>query len=257
MRGPAAGISLLAGLLLLLASPSAHARKLNLANESFAPYLRGGYQVSNLKQSSFAESSGAGNEFQGDIPFLANYEFGFVYSIREVSLRFGFEVIRPRAESGIRATDTGGTELFTVDTDVSAYVPRLGLDINIKQWPTSRIFLNASYGMANVTVQNSYGFTAAGQAAYPALANFREEVKGSAALQEYALGWEYNAFDTTTIVLDAGYRYLKVDGLSHNVDVTNFQGAVTKGAAALDNSGGARGLDLSGYFASLHLRFWL
>ncbi len=244
------------GFALVLGVVPAHARQLNLINESFAPYLRGGYQMSNLKKSSFADSSGTGNEFSGDLPFIANYEFGFVWAIKEISLRFGFEVIRPRAEKGISATNASGTELFTVDTDVSGYVPRLGVDINIKQWPSARIFLNASYGMANVTVQNSYGFTTAGQAAY-SLANFREEVKGSAALQEYALGWEYNAFDTTTIVLDAGYRNLKLDGLSHNVDVTNFQGAVTKGSSALNNTGGNRALDLSGYFASLHLRFWL
>lgn len=240
----------------LAATLPTQARQLNLPNESFAPYVRAGYQQSNLKKASFGGSSGAGNTFSGDIPSIANYEFGFVWAIKEVSLRFGFEVIRPRAEKGILGTNASGTELFSVETDVSAYVPRIGLDINIKQWPSARIFLNASYGMANVTVQNSYAFTTAGQTAY-SLQNFREEVKSSGALQEFALGWEYNAFDTTTIVLDAGYRILKPSAFSHNLDVTNFQGAVTKGASALDNSGSARSLDLSGYFGSVHLRFYL
>lgn len=245
----------LGAFLLGFASP-ALARTVNLMNESFAPYVRGTYQQSLLNKKTFADSSGSGNSFSGDLPSIANYEFGFAYSIKEITLRFGFEVIRPSAVKDISGTNAAGTELFTVDTDVSGYVPRIGLDINIKQWTSSRIFLNASYGLANVTVQNSYGFTSAGTAAY-SLADFREEVKGSAPMTEYGLGFEYNAFDTTTVVLDAGYRYLKVDEFSHNVDVTNFQGAVTKGATALGNDGGRRSLDLSGYFASLHLRFWL
>lgn len=238
-------------------SATAQARELDLTSEKFAPYIRGEYQTWGKKQSTFDTSSGTGNSFKGEIPFLSNYEFGFVYSIREVSLRFGFEVIYPATVKGISATNAAGTELFTLDSDVSAYVPRLGLDINIKNWQRSRIFLNATYGIANLTVQNSYGFTTDGSAAYPGMTDFREETKATAPLTEVSLGWEFSAFDTTTIVLDAGYRALKFDSLTHNVPVTSFQGAVGKGDKALDTNGVARKLDLSGPFASLQFRFWV
>lgn len=235
----------------------AQARVLNLGSESFAPYIRGEYQISALDKTPFSESSGTGNSYSLGHTSEANYEFGFVYAIKQISLRFGFEVLKPPALKDIKATDAAGTELFLVSNDISGYVPKIALDVNIKQWPQSRIFLNAAYGLATVTVQNSYGFTADGLVAYPALADFREETKGSGTLMEYSIGWEFLAFDTTTLVLDVGCRYLKIDSLNHNLAVTSFQGAVAKGDKALTDAGTDRKLDLSGYFASVQFRFWV
>lgn len=235
----------------------AEARVFNFSNERFAPYLRGQYQFSSMKQAPFGDSSGAGNTFDQEYKTQNNYEFGFVYSVDQVSLRFGFEVQKPTRLKDIKGSNAAGSALYEMDSDISGYAPKIAIDINVKQWPTARIFLNAGYGMATMTLQNSYGFTTAGQAAYPALANFREEYKGNGQLMEYSAGFEFLAFDTTTIVIDGGYRYLKIDSFTHNADVTNFQGAVTKGAEALDNSGGKRAVDFSGYFASVALRFWI
>lgn len=235
----------------------AEARVLNLQTEKFAPYIRGQYQQSTIAQTPYSLSSGTGNAFDKSYSTVSNYEFGFVYSIKDISLRFGFEVIYPSMLKEISGTDASGTQLFTLDSDIAGYVPKIGLDINVKQWPQSRIFLNANYGMATVTLQNSYGFTAAGQTAYPSLIDFREETKGSAALMEYSVGWEFLAFDTTTMVIDAGYRLLRLDSFSHNVPVTSFQGGVVKGDKALADDGTDRRLDLSGYFASVQFRFWV
>lgn len=251
------GLAFLAGFGFAGGLPQAEARILNFNQESFAPYIRiGQQQASGFAKTPFGDSSGAGNSFSKEYSTSANYEFGLVYSASQVTFRFGFEVLKPTAIPDIVATNASGTELYTVDNDVTGYAPKIGIDLNVKQWPQSRIFLAASFGMPTVTVQNSYGFTAAGTTQY-SLANFREEIKGSGTLAEYAIGYEFLGFDTTTLILDVGYRRLTVDSFSHNVAVSNFQGSVLKGDPAYTNTGEARKLDLSGFFASISFRFWV
>lgn len=234
----------------------ASARVLNLGTESFAPYLRGEYQMTTMGKTPYSDSSGSGLTFSDGFATQNNYEFGFLYNIKDVSLRFGFEVIKAPQLKDVSATNASGTEMYKVSSDVSGYVPKIGIDMNFKQWQQSRLFLNAAYGYATVVTQNTFAMTAAGSAAFSGVTDFREEVKGTASLLEYSLGWEFLAFDTTTMVIDAGYRYLKVDSFSHQANATTFQGGVTKGATAYNNDGTTRALDLSGYFASVHFRFW-
>lgn len=243
--------------LLLAAGNKAEAKIFNFGAENFAPYIRGDFLQSSLEQTPFAQSSGTGNSFDGKYGYVPTYEFGFLYSFQNVALKFGFGVIRPATLKDISATNSGGTELFQVDNEVSGYIPKVGLDFILKQWGQSRIFMGGEFGLANMTIQNSYAFTAAGLAAYSGMSNFREEVSGSGFMQEYYLGYDWVAMDSTSIVFMGGFRTLKVNSFSHKLDVTSFQGAVTKGAEAKDDTGGARSMDLSGYFASIAFRFWL
>lgn len=244
-------------LLSLLVGVTAEARVFDINTENFASYFKGQYGTSSLAQLPFAPSGGNGTTYDSSYSSQMGYEFGFVYASRYMSMRFGFEVIKPPNLATIKGSDAAGSEWFTLNNNITVYAPKLGVEMNVKQWKESRLFLSIDYGSASGTIENSYKFTTAGSNQFGGIADFREEIKGSAALMEYALGYELYLFDSTTVVFDAGYRQLTFATLSHNVATTTFQGAVAKGDPALNTDGSKRSYDLGGPFASIMFRFWI
>ena len=244
---------------LLFVPVSGQARVFDIGNEHFAAYLKGQYGQAHQKDETFARSSGASTSFTDEYKVNYAYEFGFVYATPMVNLRFGFEILRPTDLKDVKGTSSGGTEYFGMTSSVSGYAPKIGLEANLKQWSQSRLFAAIDYGLATMTVQNSYTFTAAGQAQYPSAGatNFREELKGDGPLIETTLGFETLLSDATTIAFDVGYRALSVDSFKHTQAVTNFQGAVSEGTTALNDDGSTRTLNMNGAFASVMLRFWI
>lgn len=238
---------------------TAFSRVFDINKESFAAYLRGQYALAQQGDIPFAPSSGSGTTFSDSYSYNLAYEFGFVYATRFVNWRFGFEVIKPTDLRGIKGTNsTGSTDYYTVTNTISAYIPKIGLEFNLKNWSASRIYASVDYGMATANVQNSYTFTAAGSTQYPTPgADFREEVVGTGTSIESSLGFETLLSDTTTVVLEGGYRTLEINGFKHNVDATTFRGAVSKGDQALNADGSERSLSLSGGYAALVLRIWI
>lgn len=237
----------------------AEARVFEIGQESFAAYLRGQYGLAQQKDEAFAPSSGANSKFSDEYKTNMSYEFGFVYATPKVSLRLGFEFLKPTDLKDMKGTDTGGgTEYFTVSNNISGFIPKIGVELNFKEWAQSRLFASGNYGMATVTVQNSYTMTAAGNTAYPTPgADFREEIKGEGSSLEGSVGFETLLSDTTTVVIDAGYRTLQVNSFKHNVDAKNFQGNVSKGDTAKNTDGSDRSLNLSGSFVGLMIRIWI
>lgn len=236
---------------------TAEARVFDINTENFASYFKGQYGTSSLAQKPFAPAGGTGATYDGTYSTQMGYEFGFVYASRYMNMRFGFEVIKPPNMETIKGTDAGGADLFTLNNNISVYAPKIGVELNVKQWKESRFFISIDYGQASGTIENSYKFTTAGSNQYGGIADFREEIKGSAALMEYALGFEMFMFDTTTVVFDAGYRQLTFASFTHNVASTGFQGSVAKGAPATNTDGTTRSYDFGGPFASIMFRFWI
>lgn len=236
---------------------TAEARVFDINTENFASYFKGQYGTSSLAQLPFAPSGGAGVTYDGTYASQMGYEFGFVYASRYMNMRFGFEVIKPPNLAELKGTDGAGTDWFTLNNNVTVYAPKIGVELNVKQWKASRFFISIDAGSASGTIENSYKFTTAGSNQFGGIADFREEIKGSATLLEYALGFEMFLVDTTTIVFDAGYRQLNFASFSHNVAATTFQGAVAKGDPALNRDGTKRGYNMGGAFASIMFRFWI
>ena len=244
-------------LLGLLGNP-AKARVFDMGQEHFAAYLRGQYGLAQQKDNPFAPSSGAGTSFSDEYKTNMAYEFGFVYAGQFANLRIGFEFLKPADLRGVKGTSSGGAEYYSVTNNISGFAPKVGLEFNLKQWPQSRIFANVDYGIASMTVQNSYTFTTAGATQYPTPgADFREEIKGDGNLIEGAIGFETLLSDSTTIVFDAGYRMLEINSFKHNVDANTFQGTVSKGDTAKNTNGSDRTLSMSGGFASVMIRIWI
>lgn len=242
---------------LLLVGTVAEARVFNFAGEKFAPYLKGQYGPTTSGDSAFATSSGAGNTFSTKNTYNSGYEFGFAYGIKGVRFKFGFEILRPPLLDGVKGSDSGGTELYTLKSDIVGFSPKFGIEMNIAEWPLARIYAVGDYGAAQMTLKNTYAFTAAGAAAYPGMTDFTEELKASGTAIDGALGFEALVFDTTTLTIEVGYRTLKFGNLKHNQAVNSFQGSVAKGDSALNDDGTAREINHTGLYAAAGFRFWI
>lgn len=244
-------------LALILIGVSSEARVFNFSGEKFAPYIKGSYLPTSTGDESYLNSGGADVVFSKKHPAFTSFEFGFVYGVRGIRFRFGFEALKPATLKDISGADASGIELYLLTNDILGYAPKAGLEINLAEWPKSRIYLAGDYGAMSVTVKNTYAFSADGLAAFPGMADFTEELKGSGQSMDGFLGFETLVFDSTTFSLEAGYRVLSLTGLKHNLPVTSFQGAVVKGDAATNNDGSARSLSLTNIYANVGFRFWI
>ena len=243
-------------------SASAQARVFVFGEETFASYLKADYVMTALKQKPFEYSSGSQTtSFEGTYGSSAPaYEFGFAWSAGRAITRVGLSIIKPNTVE-FEAFNSGGQKLFTGSSEIYGYAGKIGFEVNFKpkKWTKARFFVMADGGAATLTVANGYSnITTPGYNTYPNMRTFREEIKGTAATFSGAVGFETIAFDTTTFILELGYRSMNFTSFDHNRDAYDFSGqTVSKGAAAVDSAGDARTLNLGGPYAALMLRFWL
>jgi len=235
------------------------ARIFDMGKSKFGSYLRSTYSPWASPESPFGQSSGSGVGWNESFTNLMSYEFGILYNSSQITWRFGLEVISPPSLSGVTGKGTAnGTLYYRMDSTLSAVNPKVGIEVNLKTWPKSRLWMYFDYGLANLTMGNTYRFTAAGTAQFPVPgADFREEIKANSGNYTGSFGFESLLSDNTTWCLELGYRMMQFSGLNHNVAATTFQGPVSIGTGATTNSGGARSLDMSGAFASFALRIWV
>ncbi len=242
--------------ILLTTVSAAQARVFNIANESFAAYLRGSYG-SKFENTLNSKSSGTGVTLDADHEYNFSGEFGFIYAMPWMNVRFGLEVIKPSDIKDAIGKSAAGAELYSMTSEISVMIPKFALEFNLHKWPSSRLYLSGGAGYANLAARNSYVFTSAGNTAFPGLADFYEDMRSSAMAYEGTLGYEHLLTDTTTYALEAGYRCLVFDEIYQNRDVTTFQGAVVKGDKAKNMDGENRSLDMTNIFVGLTLRFWI
>lgn len=243
--------------LLFLISQSAFARVFDFKNERFASLFRMSMGPSTLLQKPYADGSGAGLDFDSSIKINNTYGFGFVYATQVMNLIFGLDTFKSEVKNNIGATDSNGAKMYRLSSDLSGYIPKVGLEFNLKSWNDSKFFIIVSGGNATMTLQNSYSFTSEGLTAYPTMSDYREEAKGTATLYENEFGYEKLLSDSTTMVFELGHRQFNVQNFKHNLAVTTFNGAVSKGDELKNNDGTNRVLDLSGYFAAITFRFYI
>jgi hypothetical protein len=243
--------------LTLLSSSLAQAMVFDMGKERFGSYLRSTYSPWGYSQEPFAESSGNNMSFNNQFTNLLSYEFGFMANAGAITWRFGFELIQPPELSSVSGTNAAGTQLYNLDTQVSAYLPKIGAEINLKTWGQSRLWTYLEVGYATLTVQNTYSFTPAGTTQF-GIPNFREVVSSTQTSYAASLGFETLMSDSTTFSFEVGYRMLDFSSLNMSSAVTNFQGNMASGATALRNDNvTGRDLNMSGPFAAVNLRIWV
>lgn len=249
-------IRLLAGLCILIGALSAQARVFNLNNENFAAYVRGTYGPT---FENTLNSQSSGNNVSLDSKHLYNLsgEFGFIYASPWVNVRFGLEVLKPRDIENETGRNASGTELYSMTSEVSVMIPKFALEMNVYHLDTARVYVSAGAGYANLAARNSYTMTSAGTSAF-GMTEFYEDLRGGAMAFEGTVAYERLLTDSTTFVLEGGYRNMRFNDIKHNRDVTTIsQGAVVKGDQAKTMDGSPRALNLSNWYAGLALRFWI
>lgn len=243
-------------LLSFFLSSVAHARIFNVVNDTFAVYLRGSLDSAPFENTLASESAGTLTEVKIEHEKKISGELGVVFTSPQVNFRMGLDFIRPpEAENvkGIRTTDSA--EVYTMKSEMSVLAPKISLEANLRRWPQARLFMSAGYGYALLTAMNSYSITDSPH--FSGLTDFKEELTATGTLLEGTLGYENLLADTTTFVLEAGYRSLKFPSIDYRKATTNFQGSVSGGQPALKTDGSARELDLSGVIFAFSFRFWM
>jgi len=238
-------------ILLFLATFPAEARIFNLNKEKFASYLSMNYGASQVGDDLFLGGSAA-TSYSSKLGNNIGGEFGFISMMGPVSLRFGFEVLKPAALQGVKARDSGGSTLYEIESDLLGLLPKIGADVNFVTRPSYRIFAYGAVGQAHLTVKNKYTNLAVAPSS-----DFESEMKSNAPSLSGGLGFEYAAFDLTSVVLELGYRQLKFRKLTYAAGVTDTSGTHAVGDVVVTDTGENRALDFSGWTVNLGARWWL
>lgn len=240
---------------LILFETGAEARIFNMAQATFGAYLRGTYAPGPYENTLNSESNGNNVTLNSDYQYNMSGEFGFSFAKPFGNIRIGLEYLRP--PDGKDASGTyGGAEAYTLTSEISVLVPKAELEINLKKWQASKVYLLGGIGYASLVARNSYTVTAAGTAQF-GLSDFSEDIRGNTVMYEGGFGFESVMSDMTTFIVEAGYRSLKFETVEHNREAVNFQGSVSQHDRATNMDGTSRTLDMSGGFAAFGFRFWI
>lgn len=246
---------------LLVFSSLANARVFNINKERFAGYFSVTGGGSHIGANGISDAAGTGLEYSEETKYNFTGEFGFAYSLPKLTVRFGFEVFKPNVLSSTVANGT--SDLYSAESSIQGFIPKLGIDVNLHGNAQSRSFINVSGGLADVKLNNDYALTTDGQALYSGVSDHSVEAKGSGTLLSASLGYEGLLSDTNTIVVEFGYRQLNINNLKYSRGATTFNPSgtgsttVTSGDKVVKSDGSTRDLNLSGPFLSIGFRFYM
>ncbi len=237
--------SFILSLVLAIVSIKAHGRVFDINSEKFASYFVVTGGNSSLNQAAFLNEANAAYAYDKQVSYNYTGEFGFFYATPSVGLRFSFEVFKPQLLSDVNATN-GGATVYTFKSDYTGYSPKLGIEINLYKTPASRVFMLGYTGAASVSYKNDY-------------ADHSEEGKGTQTLYGGSIGYEGFLTDTTTYIVDVGYRTLNFEKIDYAKDVAvGIDGqAHTAGTPVLDVNGEQRTLNFNGAYIGIGFRFYL
>lgn len=251
------GLSFFLFALLLAPWPRAEGRVFDFKKEHFATYFRGNGATTVIGKSAYGKSSGTSTSFSIEPAYTYGGEFGVLFTSGKFGLRVGIEAINPKKVDGAEGKDSSGALLMSMTSQIASYGPAVHIEIGAVTTNTTKLLIVGGAGIGNLTMTNSYSLTAAGSAAYPGVADFTEEGKGTAYTSDLGVAYEFSMVDNVTMVLDLGYRYFFVPKLTHERAATTFLGAVAVGDTVRNSDGTNRSLNLSGPFAGLAFRFYV
>ncbi len=201
-------------------------------------------------------SSGSDTSFDKEIDFNLTAEIGFLYNFRALTIRAGILFMIPTRHDDIKGTNSSGTELFNLETDISVIAPSLFIESDLYKSATFRAFLVGGAGFGIVDVKNVYTMTAAGTTAF-AVGDYEEKFDEETLMGSASLGIEYLFADTVTMLWEFGYRYMVSDDFKHKRDADTIIGSVSRGQNVVNSDGAIRSIDFSGMYASVGFRFYI
>lgn len=223
---------------------------MNLGEEKFASYFSFESSAPTIKTGPYDQNLASVDSFSKEYSTATGGEFGFVYSTPYIGWRFSFEILKPSVLKEVQAL--AGTSLqYQVDSDITAVAPKLGIEIHLNKKPNYRFYLFGYYGTSSLTMSHVYTNTIA------PVADHTEDTKSSGTESGGGLGFETSFVDTTSFVIEVGYRSLLFNKITYSKDVVSFQGAKAAGDLVKNLDGENKSLNFSGYTLSVGFRFWL
>lgn len=250
----------LALLLLTFGVPNvSQARVFNYKDSGAAAFVRGTGGLISMGQSAFLGGSGANASVDGTSRMDYGGELGVIWAVTPIfHLRLGAELLQAKTVSEAPGTNSSGTRLFNLTSSVSAFNPNLAVEWVWHATGGMRFFWIFGVGYAEVTADNKYTMTSAGQSAF-GVGDYQESISGTTLSYLASLGFETLFADNATFALDVGYRGLSVNKLKYKSDANTIlsSSGVHKGEAVLNRDGSARTIDLSGLTVGASFRFYL
>lgn len=244
---------LLAGLFVV--QPAA-ARKFDMKNEVFATYFGATYGPSNISDSAFGRASSAGVSTDQIVRSNFSGELGIVLFREPFALRIGGEYVFGRNLNDVVGRDAANVEFFELDSKTRAFVLGGAIETTFARGNESRLYFGAGAGAAFVSLDQEYRMTTTG-AATLGLGNYSEKGSTEALMWRVYLGGEVLLIDTTTILLELGYRNLVADELKSTKDTAAMSGQQTTGSTLLNTDGTNRRFDMGGAYGGISFRFYL
>ncbi|MCB0349919.1 MAG: hypothetical protein KDD38_01975 [Bdellovibrionales bacterium] len=252
-------VLLLVGLVCI--TSSANARVFSFKDSWVSAYFRGTGGVSKVADNAYEHTSGSDTQFEDDVDYNFSGEIGFAFLLGEsLSFRAGVEGLQTKS---IIATGTNGatTDYMDVDSKSVAFNPNVSLEFGFLNTGTSRAYVFAGAGYANVKVTNAYSLTTAGAAYYTAPATFKETWAATVLNYNVGAGYEMFILDNVTFSIDGGWRFFKASGFEYDSATTAIRGAgagaVASGATVTDNLGNKPELDLGGAYVGIMFKFYI
>jgi hypothetical protein len=208
-------------------------------------------------QSHFADTSGTDITIDDAVNFNLGGEIGLVFTASRAAFRLGVESIHPNPIEAKDGLNSSSQIMYTFDSDISVLLPKADIDFVLGSGPTWRIFMSLGGGVGTLSYKNAYALTTDGQTAFAGIADFSEEGTSTATMMEGGFNFEHLFTDTTTIIVELGYRQLNFDKLKYKDDVTTFTGVHLKGDDILNSDATAKKINFGGLVAGICFRFYL
>ncbi|MCB0413883.1 MAG: hypothetical protein KDD50_06090 [Bdellovibrionales bacterium] len=251
-------------LLILFVSIPGQARVFNFSSESIGAYFNATGQSSLLDRDPFVNSSGANTQFSNNgFEYHPGFELGVVSILSKgftitTSLQILKSDLYPRNFVGF---DSGGTKLLDVTSSVFALNPKISFEFDMSNKGTTRSYMHFGVGYADITIDQAYTLTAAGQSTYSFSASeYVEKLRTYGLSYTVGLGYEFLAIDNVTLNLEAGYRVLPLADLTYKAaysELLTQPGSAQAGDSALDNNGKKRSMEFGGGYIGVGFRFYI
>jgi hypothetical protein len=224
------------------------ARVFNLRNEEKAAYFSG--TISNVtvgpniyQNESFATS------YSDGVRALTGGEFGLFRSGERAALKLGFEVLIPNDVKDAAAS-VNNVNQYKIKSTGIIYAPKIGVDLNLLYGFNFRWLLSGSVGWSRLNYKNSYT-----EVLLPA-GDHTVEYLADTLTWTGSTGLEFFMMDTTTAVVEIGYRSLNFSKMTYHKSVTTFSGDKNGGEEVKNLDGSPRTANFGGVFGSVSFRFY-
>ena len=243
-------------LVLLLFSSTSSARLFDFSMESVAPYLNLRTGMSSMGSDPYFYQTPA--SYGGDeVGLMYGGDFGVYFRGGGFGVSLGLLVHTHDPVTGATASDGSGNRLLTVDSEGLSYGGIFNIDYQFSQTKAYNWKLTLGGGYEIIKHENTYVYTAAGEALVTGSPTLTESFKTAAAFVNVAIGTEFHLFKTTTMTITGGYHYSLADSWENGQGGQNFAGTQAQGGSALLENGSARNIDWSYPYLQIGFNFYV